>query len=118
MQCTKLTRLYGFWNLCCRCEKIEIISVPATCNGSKSFEYQPVPFSLLSVGNFIPISQVREDVASAYRKEAEWQASKMLVPFQKMCAQRKVGISLHYCLILPPAASFQVSFILSKADEP
>ncbi|CAN6166520.1 unnamed protein product [Urochloa humidicola] len=25
------------------------------------------------MGNFIPISQVREDVASAYRKEAEWQ---------------------------------------------
>lgn len=42
------------------------------------------------MGNFIPISQVREDVASAYRKEAEWRASNMLVPFQKMCAQRKV----------------------------
>ncbi|XP_062227986.1 U-box domain-containing protein 35-like isoform X2 [Phragmites australis] len=27
------------------------------------------------MGNFIPISQVREDVASAYRKEAEWQAN-------------------------------------------
>uniref|UniRef100_A0A0A9CTK6 RING-type E3 ubiquitin transferase n=1 Tax=Arundo donax TaxID=35708 RepID=A0A0A9CTK6_ARUDO len=42
------------------------------------------------MGNFIPISQVREDVASAYRKEAEWQASNMLLPFKKMCAQRKV----------------------------
>lgn len=42
------------------------------------------------MGNFIPISQVREDVASAYRKEEEWRASNMLVPFQKMCAQRKV----------------------------
>uniref|UniRef100_A0A0A9DFD9 RING-type E3 ubiquitin transferase n=1 Tax=Arundo donax TaxID=35708 RepID=A0A0A9DFD9_ARUDO len=42
------------------------------------------------MGNFIPISQVRDDVASAYRKEAEWQASNMLLPFKKMCAQRKV----------------------------
>lgn len=42
------------------------------------------------MGNFIPISQVREDVASAYRKEAEWQASNMLLPFKKMCAQRQV----------------------------
>ncbi|KAL6861543.1 hypothetical protein ACP4OV_017243 [Aristida adscensionis] len=42
------------------------------------------------MGNFIPISQVREDVASAYRKEAEWQATNMLFPFKKMCAQRKV----------------------------
>jgi len=42
------------------------------------------------MGNFIPISQVREDVASAYRKEAEWQASNMLLPFKKMCAQKKV----------------------------
>ncbi|CAN6166519.1 unnamed protein product [Urochloa humidicola] len=42
------------------------------------------------MGNFIPISQVREDVASAYRKEAEWQVSNMLLPFKKMCAQKKV----------------------------
>ncbi|CAL5045640.1 unnamed protein product [Urochloa decumbens] len=42
------------------------------------------------MGNFIPISQVREDVASAYRKEAEWQATNMLLPFKKMCAQKKV----------------------------
>ncbi|KAL6606243.1 hypothetical protein ACP70R_041896 [Stipagrostis hirtigluma subsp. patula] len=42
------------------------------------------------MGNFIPISQVREDVASAYQKEAEWQASNVLLPFKKMCAQRKV----------------------------
>ncbi|KAK3131562.1 hypothetical protein QOZ80_6AG0508120 [Eleusine coracana subsp. coracana] len=42
------------------------------------------------MGNFIPISQVREDVASAYRKEAEWQASNTLLPYKIMCTQRKV----------------------------
>ncbi|KAG8069589.1 hypothetical protein GUJ93_ZPchr0006g41799 [Zizania palustris] len=42
------------------------------------------------MGNFIPITQVREDVAAAYKKEVEWQASKMLLPYKKMCAQRQV----------------------------
>ncbi|KAF0903269.1 hypothetical protein E2562_026556 [Oryza meyeriana var. granulata] len=42
------------------------------------------------MGNFIPITQVREDVATAYRKEVEWQANNMLLPYKKMCAQRKV----------------------------
>jgi hypothetical protein len=84
----------------------------ATAPNHLSTKYQPVPFSLLLVGNFIPISQVREDVASAYRKEAEWQASNMLVPFQKMCAQRKVRINLHNCLIVPPAVNVLFSGII------
>lgn len=46
---------------------------------------------------------MREDVASAYRKEAEWQASNMLLPFKKMCAQRQVG--LHNCLSMPFAVN-------------
>ncbi|WVZ82679.1 hypothetical protein U9M48_029917 [Paspalum notatum var. saurae] len=51
---------------------------------------QPVTMVPTPMGNFIPISQVRDDVASAYRKEKEWQASNMLLPFKKMCAQKKV----------------------------
>ncbi|KAJ1257888.1 hypothetical protein BS78_10G030600 [Paspalum vaginatum] len=50
----------------------------------------PVTMVPTPMGNFIPISQVRDDVASAYRKEKEWQASNMLLPFKKMCAQKKV----------------------------
>ncbi|CAN6172389.1 unnamed protein product [Urochloa humidicola] len=50
----------------------------------------PITMVPTPMGNSIPISQVREDVASAYRKEAEWQASNMLLPFKKMCAQKKV----------------------------
>uniref|UniRef100_A0A0D9WLL9 RING-type E3 ubiquitin transferase n=1 Tax=Leersia perrieri TaxID=77586 RepID=A0A0D9WLL9_9ORYZ len=42
------------------------------------------------MGNFIPITQVREDVATAYKKEVEWQANNMLLPYKKMCAHRKV----------------------------
>ncbi|XP_022957883.1 U-box domain-containing protein 35-like isoform X3 [Cucurbita moschata] len=42
------------------------------------------------MGNSIPVSQVREDVAAAYRKEMGWQTSEKLVPYKKMFAQRKV----------------------------
>ncbi|KAL4178634.1 hypothetical protein AMTRI_Chr13g83240 [Amborella trichopoda] len=44
------------------------------------------------MGNFIPISKVREDVADAYRKEIEWRVSTMLLPFRQMCAQRQVEV--------------------------
>lgn len=50
----------------------------------------PVTMVPTPMGNFIPISQVRADVASAYKKEKEWEASNMLLPFKKMCAQKKV----------------------------
>ncbi|KAJ0100006.1 hypothetical protein Patl1_20723 [Pistacia atlantica] len=41
------------------------------------------------MGNFIPISQIRDDVAAAYKQEVEWQRSKMLQPYKKMCVQKK-----------------------------
>lgn len=43
-----------------------------------------------AVGNSIPISQVRDDVAAAYRKEIGWQTSEKLLPYKKMFAERKV----------------------------
>ncbi|KAM1069837.1 hypothetical protein EV1_001618 [Malus domestica] len=46
------------------------------------------------MGSLIPISRVREDVVAAYRKEMEWQASEMLVPYKKMCAYRKVQVEV------------------------
>ncbi|KAG9452209.1 hypothetical protein H6P81_005113 [Aristolochia fimbriata] len=42
------------------------------------------------MGNFIPISSVRDEVAAAYRKEVEWQTNSMLLPFKQMCTQRQV----------------------------
>ncbi|KAA0043480.1 U-box domain-containing protein 35-like isoform X1 [Cucumis melo var. makuwa] len=47
-----------------------------------------------AVGNAIPVSQVREDVAVAYRKEIWWQTSEKLLPFKKMFAQRKVHVDV------------------------
>ncbi|XP_068329315.1 U-box domain-containing protein 35-like [Pyrus communis] len=46
------------------------------------------------MGSRIPISQVREDVVAAYRKEMEWQASEKLAPYKKMCASRKVQVDV------------------------
>lgn len=46
------------------------------------------------MGNTIPLSQVREDVAIAFKKEVEWQANEKLLPYKKMCAQRKVQVEI------------------------
>ncbi|XP_037423369.1 U-box domain-containing protein 35-like isoform X1 [Triticum dicoccoides] len=50
----------------------------------------PITMVPTPMGNYIPVSQVRDDVASAYREELEWQARNMLLPYKKMCAQRQV----------------------------
>ncbi|XP_022771567.1 U-box domain-containing protein 35 isoform X4 [Durio zibethinus] len=46
------------------------------------------------MGNSIPISKVRDDVGAAYKKEVEWQTNEMLLPYKKMCAQRKVEVDV------------------------
>lgn len=46
--------------------------------------------ALAAVGNFIPLSQVRDDVGATYMREVEWQTDEKLIPYKKMCAQRKV----------------------------
>ncbi|XP_061348922.1 U-box domain-containing protein 35-like [Gastrolobium bilobum] len=46
------------------------------------------------MGNMIPLSQVRNDIATAFRKEVEWQTNQMLLPFKKMCEQRKVHVDV------------------------
>ncbi|KAK9130792.1 hypothetical protein Sjap_011279 [Stephania japonica] len=42
------------------------------------------------MGNYIPISQVRDDVATAYKKEIEWKTSKRLLPHKQLCSEKKV----------------------------
>ncbi|EYU20190.1 hypothetical protein ABFS82_06G050600 [Erythranthe guttata] len=42
------------------------------------------------MGNGIPIAQVRDDVAAAYRKEIEWQTNEKLLPYQNYCIRRKI----------------------------
>ncbi|KAK7322455.1 hypothetical protein VNO77_25836 [Canavalia gladiata] len=46
------------------------------------------------MGNIIPLSQVRNDVATAFKKEVEWQTNQMLLPFKKMCELRKVHVDV------------------------
>lgn len=43
------------------------------------------------MGNSIPISQVRDEVAVAYRKEVEWQTKEKLLPYKELCTRRKVS---------------------------
>ncbi|EXC20961.1 U-box domain-containing protein 35 [Morus notabilis] len=47
-----------------------------------------------AMGNFVPLSQVRDDVAAAYVKETEWQTTAILLPYKRMCAQRKVEVDV------------------------
>ncbi|XP_063944986.1 U-box domain-containing protein 35 isoform X2 [Daucus carota subsp. sativus] len=47
-----------------------------------------------SMGNFIPLSQVRDDVGATYMREVEWQTDEKLIPYKKMCAQRKVQVEV------------------------
>ncbi|GFQ01028.1 U-box domain-containing protein 35 [Phtheirospermum japonicum] len=42
------------------------------------------------MGNGIPISQVRDDVAAAYRKELELQTTEKLIPYKMFCIKREV----------------------------
>lgn len=46
------------------------------------------------MGNSIPISQVRDEVATAFKKEMEWQASEKLLPYKIMCTRRQVQVEI------------------------
>ncbi|GMP69832.1 hypothetical protein CsSME_00028938 [Camellia sinensis var. sinensis] len=46
------------------------------------------------MGNSIPLSEVRNDVAAAYMKEIEWQTNEKLLPYKKMCIQKKVQVEI------------------------
>ncbi|KAL0298342.1 UNVERIFIED_CONTAM: U-box domain-containing protein 52 [Sesamum radiatum] len=42
------------------------------------------------MGTGMPISQVRNDVAAAFRKEVEWQTSERILPYKMLCIRKKV----------------------------
>lgn len=52
------------------------------------------------MGNSIPLSQVRDDVAAAYLEEMGWQTSEMLLPYKTMFLHKKVDSLLVEKLIL------------------
>jgi len=37
------------------------------------------------MGNYVPVDQVRDDIASAYEKEVECEAQNMLLMYRNMC---------------------------------
>lgn len=43
------------------------------------------------LGNY-PISQVRDDIAAAYKKEVGWKTLRMLLPYKQMFAEKKVEV--------------------------
>ncbi|GAB4825904.1 hypothetical protein Ancab_008771 [Ancistrocladus abbreviatus] len=53
----------------------------------------PTP-KLFPVGNILPFSQVREDVAITYKKDVEWQKRELFIPFQKLCDSKKVPVEI------------------------
>ncbi|WKA06552.1 hypothetical protein VitviT2T_024447 [Vitis vinifera] len=46
------------------------------------------------MGNSIPLSQVRDDVAAAYLEEMGWQTSEMLLPYKTMFLHKKVQVDV------------------------
>ncbi|XP_041994970.1 U-box domain-containing protein 35-like isoform X3 [Salvia splendens] len=55
-----------------------------------------VYFKLLHVRTLVSIipTPIRDDVAAAYKKEMEWQAAEKLLPYKRMCSQRKVQVEI------------------------
>ncbi|XP_047941146.1 U-box domain-containing protein 35 isoform X2 [Salvia hispanica] len=55
-----------------------------------------VHFKLLHVRPLVSSipTPIRDDVAAAYRKEVEWQAAEKLLPYKRMCSQRKVQVEI------------------------
>ncbi|KAJ0850605.1 hypothetical protein HanPSC8_Chr13g0582701 [Helianthus annuus] len=50
----------------------------------------PTPSEFPNKVGLVPVSQVREDLVIAYRKEVECETYEKLLPFKNMCATRKV----------------------------
>lgn len=46
------------------------------------------------MGKLVHISQVHDDVATACRKQVEWQVAEKLLPYKNMCNQRKVQVKI------------------------
>ncbi|KAJ8442038.1 hypothetical protein Cgig2_007876 [Carnegiea gigantea] len=63
-------------------------------NGNVTFKllhvYPKITAVPTPMGNWLPIAQVREDVAAGYRQEVEWKKKKNLLPYQQNLKAQKV----------------------------
>lgn len=57
-------------------------------------------FPFLAVGSYVPIANVRDDVAAAYKLEVEWQTNEMLIPYRNMVSRKQVTRFFPHCFIL------------------
>ncbi|KAL9997173.1 hypothetical protein Hdeb2414_s0645g00929211 [Helianthus debilis subsp. tardiflorus] len=58
------------------------------CSDCSSFDRKSPEFRHQVMG-LVPVSQVREDLVIAYRKEVECETYEKLLPFKNLCATRK-----------------------------
>ncbi|ESQ31779.1 hypothetical protein EUTSA_v10005349mg [Eutrema salsugineum] len=54
----------------------------------------PVTYIPTPMGNAISITELRDDVVSAYKQEVDWNANEMLRPYKKMFERRKVRVEI------------------------
>ncbi|EOA14619.1 hypothetical protein CARUB_v10027877mg [Capsella rubella] len=54
----------------------------------------PVTYIPTPMGNAISVSELRDDVVSAYRQEVDWHTNEMLRPYKKMFERRKVQVEI------------------------
>ncbi|XP_010483826.1 PREDICTED: U-box domain-containing protein 52 [Camelina sativa] len=54
----------------------------------------PVTYIPTPMGNAISVSELRDDVVSAYRQEVDWHTNEMLRPYKKMFERRKVHVEI------------------------
>lgn len=60
----------------------------------KLFFIRPIITRIPTPMGPVPLSQVREDVVMAHKKDVEWQVYEKLLPFKNMCAKRKVQVEI------------------------
>lgn len=87
-------------------------------------------FGVLAVGNSIPITQVREDVAAAYKKDVEWQTTERMLPFRKIITQKKVSahgsfqtffvmqtVMIKHLILLSSVKQMQADLVIIESDD-
>ncbi|RID43830.1 hypothetical protein BRARA_I00666 [Brassica rapa] len=65
----------------------------------------PVTYIPTPMGNAISITELRDDVVSAYKQEVDWNTNEMLCPYKKMFERRKVQVEILVLESHEPAAA-------------